>query len=129
MSEPVLLSDLQLAIMRVVWERGEATVSEVHGVLHDERGLATTTVATLLTRLEKRGVLGHRRDGRQFVYQALVSEDAVRRSMVAELADRVFEGNVTELVSHLLDETDLSERDLERVKQLLEAKSRERKGE
>jgi len=115
--------------MRVVWERGEATVSEVHGVLHDERGLATTTVATLLTRLEKRGVLGHRRDGRQFVYQALVSEDAVRRSMVAELADRVFEGNVTELVSHLLDETDLSERDLERVKQLLEAKSRERKGE
>jgi predicted transcriptional regulator len=118
------LSDLQLAVMRVIWDRGEATVAEVHEVLHDQRGLATTTVATVLTRLEKRGVLCHRREGRQFVYEPTVSEEEVQRSMVSELADRVFRGDVTELVSHLLDGRDMSPGDLQRVRALFEERSR-----
>ena len=61
------LTDLQLAIMRILWDRAEATVVEVQTRLRPERDLAQTTIATLLSRLEKRGVVEHRLDGRQFV--------------------------------------------------------------
>jgi predicted transcriptional regulator len=118
------LSDLQLAVMRVLWTRGEATVSDVHASLHADRGLAPTTIATVLSRLEKRGLLAHRMDGRQFVYRALVTEHEIRRSMISELTDLLFKGNAAELVSHLLDEEAIGARDLARVKSLIEAHER-----
>ena len=86
----IQLSDLQLAVMRVLWSRPEATTAEVVAALADERGLAHTTVATLLTRLEKRSVVAQRRDGRTWVYRATVSESEVQRSMVADLVASLF---------------------------------------
>ena len=71
--------------MRVLWQRAEASVADIAAILGDERGLKYTTVATLLTRLEKRGVIAQRREGRQLIYRALVTEPNVRRSMVADL--------------------------------------------
>src|SRR5215468_190776 len=100
----VALSELQIAVMRVLWERGEASVAEIAEVLGDARGLKYTTVATLLTRLEKRGVVALRRDGRQLIYHALVSEPQVRRSMVADLIGSLFGGDPRALVAHLVDE-------------------------
>src|SRR2546427_9132872 len=104
---PIELTELQLAIMRVVWKHGEATVAEVHAEAAPERELALTTIATLLTRLEKAGLVSRRQIGRHYRYHALVSEEAVRRSMVSGLADRLFQGDVTALVSHLLSEGDI----------------------
>ena len=60
-SGDVSLSELQLSLMRVLWQRGEASTAEVAEALRGERDLAHTTVATLLTRLEKRGLLASRR--------------------------------------------------------------------
>lgn len=113
------LSDLQLAVMKAVWSRGEATVAEVHGELAEDRSLAMTTVATLLSRLEKRGLLAHRTQGRQFVYRALVTEDVVRVEHVSRLTDNLFRGDVTELVCHLLADRDMKPGDLERVKAMI----------
>lgn len=121
------LSDLQLAILRAVWDHGEATVAQVHEDTLPARGLALTTVATLLTRLEKRGLLAHRREGRQFIYRALVTEEEIRREMVSELTDRVFQGDVSELVSHLLTDGEISEGDLDRVRKLLDERARTEK--
>ena len=59
------LTELQLEILDVIWERGESTVAEVAEALLERRALAITTVATLLSRLQKRGVLTHRTEGRQ----------------------------------------------------------------
>jgi predicted transcriptional regulator len=109
------LSDLQLAVMRVIWRDGEATVAKVHQELLPSRGLATTTVATVLTRLEKRGVLTHRREGRQFIYRTLITEEEARRHMVAELADRVFQGDAADLVATLIAERPLGEGEKQRV--------------
>src|SRR5690349_13092990 len=103
----VALSDLQIAVMRVIWRQGETGVNEVARVLAEERGLKYTTVATLLTRLEKRGVVQQRRDGRQLIYRATVSEPQVRRSMVAGLIDSLFGGDAQELVAHLVSESGL----------------------
>ena len=112
----VQLSELQLAVVRVLWKRGEGTTAEVLADLGARRGLAPTTVAPLLTRLAQRGVLGQRRDGRTLVYRALVTEADVQRSMVADLVANVFKGDATALVAHLLREEEVAPGDLEKVR-------------
>jgi len=101
------LSDLQLAVLTVLWNEGEATVVRVRDSLAAERDLAPTTVATILTRLASRGVVERRTEGRQFVYRAAVSRRDVRRSMVAQLTERLFAGDPTSLVSHLVSEGEI----------------------
>jgi len=125
---PVELTELQLSVMRVLWDKGEAAVSEVHELASPERGLALTTVATLLTRLEKAGLVARRQAGRHYRYRALVSEEEVRRSMISGLAARLFDGDVTALVSHLLAEGDIASGDLERVRRLIDQKQRHKEG-
>lgn len=124
---PPELSDLQLAVMRVLWDEGEATVAEVHAALESERGLAPTTVATTLVRLEKRGVVTHDTQGRQFVYRALFEESEVRRSMVGALTERLFSGDAAELLNHLLVEREIEPRELERLKRLIERRQKKAK--
>lgn len=119
MTQTVSLTDLQLAIVRILWEKGECTVLEVQEALAPSRKLAQTTVATILTRLEKRGIVEHEPDGRIFVYRALVTEPQVRRSMVSDLTDLLFDGSPAALVSHLLSEKDLNARDLDEMKKLI----------
>src|SRR5262245_18067004 len=120
----VHLSELQLAILRVLWKRGEASTAEVVAELGARRGLAPTTLATLLTRLGKRGVLAQRREGRTLVYRALVSESDVQRSMVADLVANVFKGDATELLAHLLREEDVAPGDLEKLRARLKGGGR-----
>ena len=120
----VHLSELQLAILRVLWKRGEASTADVVADLGARRGLAPTTLATLLTRLAKRGVLGQRRDGRTLVYKALVSEPDVQRSMVADLVANVFKGDATELLAHLLREEEVAPGDLAKVRARLKESDR-----
>ncbi|MBK7716569.1 MAG: BlaI/MecI/CopY family transcriptional regulator [Gemmatimonadetes bacterium] len=120
MSDIHQLTDLQIAILRVLWERGQATVADICEALRPERGLALTTVATLLSRLEKRGVVAHETRARQYVYHPLVTEADVRHSMVRELTEQLFDGNVAALVSHLLSEREISPGDLDRVRAMLE---------
>ena len=120
MPEAHHLTDLQIAIMRVLWDRGRATVAEICDTLRPERGLALTTVATLLSRLEKRGIVAHETRARQFVYRALVTEADVRRTMVSDLTDRLFQGDPAELMSHLLSSREMSPGDLQRIRAMLE---------
>jgi len=117
--QDVALSDLQIAVVRVLWLRGETSVADVAKVLADERGLKHTTVATLLTRLERRGVVAQHREGRQLIYRALVSESQVRRSMVGGLIGILFGGDSGELVAHLLRESEIEPGDLERLRKRL----------
>ena len=119
------LGDLQLAIMRVLWGHGQATVAEVHETLEPERGLALTTIATMLTKMEKKGVVSHRAEGRRFIYKPLVSESQVRRSMVADLTSQLFRGDVTALVNHLLSEHEIDDRELTQLRELISARAQE----
>ena len=113
------LTELQLALLHVLWARGEATVAEMVEALRPERELAPTTVATLLSRLEKRRVVSHSSRARQYVYRARVSQGAVRASMVNGLTDTLFGGDVAALMSHLLDARAMSPGDLTRVRELI----------
>jgi BlaI family penicillinase repressor len=113
------LGDLQHAIMKVLWQRSEATVAEVHDALYQDRSLAPTTIATMLRKMEDKGVVAHRVDGRQFVYRPTVSEPEVRTSMVSELIDRLFSGDAAALVSHLVADRAIDSDELERLRALL----------
>ena len=116
------LTELQLAIMRVVWDRSEATVQDIWEALHAERGLAQTTVATMLSRLERRGVVTRRAppQARQYHYRAAVTEREVQHSMVGELTERLFDGDVTALVQHLLTGKDVSPGDIAKIRDMIE---------
>jgi predicted transcriptional regulator len=124
------LTDLQIAVLSVLWDRGEATTAEVCEALRPERDLAHTTVATLLSRLERRGVVEHRKDGRQYVYQALFSRGQVRRSKLAEVTEALFGGDATALVSHLVRDGEVTAAELERIRKLVDdAGHRNRRGD
>ena len=118
------LGELQLAIMRVLWECGEATTAEVHGELA-ERRLAPTTIATMLRKMEDKGVVRHRVQGRQFIYQPTLSEDEVKRSMVGEIVDRLFAGDPAALVSHLVSEHEIDRGELASLRRVLRQAGRE----
>ena len=119
------LGDLQLAIMRVLWRRAEAAVSEVYEDLLAERGLAPTTVATMLVKMEKKGVVRHRVEGRKFIYEPAVSEQEVTDSMVGQVTQRLFGGDVAAFASHLLARSEIDPAELRTLKALIEERERE----
>jgi BlaI family transcriptional regulator, penicillinase repressor len=113
------LGDLQLRIMKVLWERGEATVAEVLEALRDHSDLAYTTMATMLRKMEIRGLVSHRAEGRSFIYQPKVASEDVSRSMADHLVDRLFAGSLTEVVNHLLTTRDVSREELGQLEKLI----------
>jgi predicted transcriptional regulator len=118
------LGDLQLKIMRVLWRLGSASVASVQNALPQDE-LAYTTVATMLRKMEDRGLVHHREDGRKFIYEAAVSAEEVTQSMADDFVDRLFEGSLAHAVSHLLDTRQVSRQELARLEKMI----RERKSQ
>jgi BlaI family penicillinase repressor len=119
------LTALQLDVLKVLWSRPEATVVEIQQAVGTTRPLAQTTIATLLSRLEKRGLIAYRTEGRQYVYRAVLQEHDARRHAVAEVTKGLFAGDVTAMVSQLLSAHELRPGDLARVRALIDAKEQE----
>lgn len=121
MSQPRFhrLGDLQLRILKVLWARGEATVADIREALPGGTDLAYTTVATMLRKMEARGLVRHRVEGRAFHYRANVAEDQVSRGAAMHLLDRLFGGSVEALVSHLLTAREIAPDELDRLEALI----------
>jgi len=117
-NEVYRLGDLQLRIMRVLWDGGTAGVAEVQEELEGEP-LAYTTVATMLRKMEQRGLVSHREQGRRFIYEPAVSEEDVTRSMADDMVDRLFEGSLSATVTHLLRTREVSVDELDRLEWLI----------
>ena len=119
-NKPHRLGDLQLRIMKVVWDRREATVAEVLDALDDaDTSLAYTTIATMLRKMEVRGLVSHRAEGRSFIYAPEVAAKDVSRSMADHLVDRLFEGSLFEAVNHLLTTREVSRDELRQLEKLI----------
>ena len=119
------LADLQLAIMQVLWDRGEATVSDVREALKPGRNLAHTTIGTMLTRMKEAGQVAQREDGRANVYRARLRREQVQRSMVTDLTRRLFGGDVTEMMCQLLDGESVGPDELKQLKRLIREREKE----
>jgi BlaI family penicillinase repressor len=118
-SKKLRLGDLQLRIMRVLWKQGEVTVADVHEALGGSAKFAYTTIATMLRKMEARGLLDHREEGRSFVYKAKVAEEAVSTSMADDLLERLFGGSLTQAVNHLLSSREVSKEELRELERLI----------
>jgi predicted transcriptional regulator len=122
------LTPLQLEIMDVVWEHGEATVAQVRRRLAKRRPVARTTVLTLLGRLADRGWLARRSEGRTFRYRAARDRRRSLGSILRRLRDTAFGGSAEGLVAALIDEG-VGAEELRRIRRRLqEAEARERSG-
>jgi BlaI family penicillinase repressor len=118
------LGDLQLRIMRILWNSTEATVADVHSELGGISKFAYTTIATMLRKMEARGLVAHREEGRSFIYKAKVAEEAISRSMADDLLEKLFGGSVTQAVNHLLSSREVSKEELRELERLIAQRKR-----
>ena len=120
------LGDLQLRIMRVLWRFGPLGVGEVREKLEGD-DLAYTTVATMLRKMEDRGLVDHETEDRKFIYAAAVAEQDVTRSMADDLVDRLFEGSLAQTVSHLLQTRDVAPNELAELEAIIRKRKKRKK--
>ena len=124
--QPPPLSEAQLEIMNVVWERGEVTVADVWKALAARRKLARNTVQTMIVRLEEKGWLRHRVEGPGFVYSAVFPREATMKRAVRQLVDTAFSGSVEGLVMALLEGRGLSKDEADRIRAMIRQAEREK---
>jgi len=119
------LTDSQREIMEIVWEQGEVTVSEVRQLLSAKRELARNTVQTMIVRLEEKGWLQHRQEGRTYVYSAKRPKTVSLGAKVAQMVDRLFAGSPEEMLTALMEYRGLSADEAERIQGMIsEAESK-----
>ena len=114
------LSPAQREIMEIVWDEGELTASELREILAQDRQVARNTVRTMLERMEDKGWLQHRVQGRTFVYSAARPRDASIGARIREVVENVCGGSPETLVSALLNYRGLTAGELERVREMLD---------
>ena len=114
------LTDAELRLMDVLWEKGQATVSDVADALPQNPALAYSTVLTTLRILETKGFVRHTKDGRAFVYHPLVGREQARENAVTHLVRRFFENSPELLMLNLLDGKKVDASELRRLRKKIE---------
>lgn len=112
-------TDRELSILKVLWQRGEATVREVHEALRAELPIVQNTVQAFLRTMEAKGLVRHRSVGRSFVYKPVQQVQRTRKSLVSGMLDSVFDGAIDQLVESAFAARPPSREELQRLKQLL----------
>jgi len=113
------LTDQELAIMKLVWEREQGvTVRDIYEALLERRKVAYTTVMTMMRILENKGFLKKSQDERAHVYRPAQPQGQVIGAMVREFVNRVFNGSAEPLLVHLVEDHHLSQKDLEEIAKL-----------
>jgi predicted transcriptional regulator len=114
------LTEAELRLMRVLWQRGEATVAEVAAAVRSPAPLAYSTVLTMLRILEHKGYLTHTQQGRAFRYRPIVDQPTARRRAVRHLVSRFFGGSARLLVLNVIEQEKIDVAELRRLRKLVE---------
>jgi BlaI family penicillinase repressor len=112
-------TDGELEILKVLWTSGAAPLRDVCAALRRQRPVASTTVATMLQIMRKKGLVKRTRGTRGFLWAAKVTQEAATSRLLQKLLDHVFDGSAQRLVAHLLDEGTLSDQDCREIRHLL----------
>ena len=115
-------TDAELAILRVLWERGPSTVRQVHDVLTRERPTAYTTALKLLQIMTEKGLVRRDETERTHIYHARLSEEQTQRQLVRDLLDRAFGGSASKLVMQALAARRATPEELGEIRKLIETR-------
>jgi BlaI family penicillinase repressor len=114
------LTEAELKIMQVIWQKGPGTVQQILDALIDPPVLAYNTVLTTIRILERKGYVQHSKDGRAHVYRTMVERDEASRSEIRHLVGRFFRNSHEDLVLNILEEGGIAPEELKRLKEMLE---------
>jgi len=123
--DSIILTRQELQIMKVVWDRGAATVREVCDIMSQQKVTAYTTILTLMGILEEKGALVHTRSGRAYVYKPLLSRRQATRNQVHDLLTRFFDGSPEKMIENVLENEVMAPEKLGSVKSLLQSMQQE----
>jgi BlaI family penicillinase repressor len=121
-------TDAELAILRILWERGPTTVRQVHEQLSHERQAAYTTALKLLQIMTEKGLVERDERERTHVYRARLSEDQTQRQLVRDLLDRAFGGSAGKLVMQALAAKRASPDELREIRKVIDGAKSDREG-
>jgi predicted transcriptional regulator len=113
------LTEAELRIMQVLWQKGPGTVQQVQDALPGP-ALAYNSVLTTIRILERKGYVEHSKDGRAHVYNPLVAEEEASRSEIRHLVSRFFRNSHENLVLNILEDRGIDPKELERLRKMLE---------
>lgn len=116
------LGDLEVDVMGIVWDMNTATVKDVFEVMYKRRGLAYTTIMTVMNRLAVKGILSQDKTSVPYVYQPLVAREDMATSMVREVVDRVLGGSTAAVMSFLIDDENIDAIEVEKLRKLIKRK-------
>jgi predicted transcriptional regulator len=114
-------TDKELEIMRVIWERGEATAKEIQEALPGERHY--NSVLTIIRVLERKGHLAHRAEGKAHIYRAKAKPGKAQGRVISHLIEQLFGGSAAAMILHLVETGDLTEEDLREVREQIAARA------
>lgn len=114
------LTDGELRLMEVLWQRGESTVGEVVEALQSRPVPAYSTVLTMLRILESKGYIKHKKSGRAFVYYPVVQRNDAQRNALKQLLSKFFNNSAELLVLNILEEENISRSELQRLKKKID---------
>jgi len=115
----ITLTQAELRLMRVLWDRGESTVADMVSATADEGPLAYTSVLTTIRVLENKGYVAHRQNGRAFLYTSSIGEQEASRSEVRHVLQRFFGNSRERLLLSLLGDQEISPEELKRLKEAI----------
>jgi len=121
-------TDAELAILRILWDRGPSTVRQVHDILGLERQAAYTTALKLLQIMTEKGLVERDERDRTHIYRARLSEETTQRQLVRDLADRAFGGSASKLVMQALATKRASAEELRDIRKAIDGARNEKEG-
>ena len=116
------LGDLEVDVMGIVWSLKKATVKDVFEVMYERRGLAYTTIMTVMNRLAIKGILEQDKTSVPYMYRLLIERDQMANSMIGEVVDRLLEGSAGAAVSYLIDGGKIKSDEIADLKALIKEK-------
>ena len=119
-TQSATLTEAELRIMQVLWDKGSATVQQVLEALPRKKPLAYNSVLTIVRILEKKGYARHVKDGRAHIYTALLNQKDATRSEIRHLVSRFFQDSRELLVLNILEDEGLDAQEIERLRQMLD---------
>ena len=121
-TQSATLTEAELRIMQVLWEKGPATVRDLHDAINLQRTVVYTSVLKILQIMTEKGLVEREESGKAHIYNAAASQEQTQNQLLRDLSERLFSGSAAQLAMHALAMQPTSDEELEEIRNLIEQK-------